>query len=320
MNDFKYIQPENLNDAISALSKDSIPLAGGTDILSLAKENLLDSANVVNLKNIDGLDKIEKTNAGVRIGALTRLAAIASDVFLIKDFTILSEAASCVASTQIRNVGTIGGNIAQRPRCWYFRGDFDCLKKGGDFCYAEVGKNKYHAIIGGSPCYIVHPSDTAVALLTLDASLTIASKDGSRDIKISSFFVRPDVDVTVENLLKPGEILTHINIPKLSNKFQSAFTKFTERGVWDFALVSVGAVIERDAGNIKKGSLAFGGVAPIPWVDKELNKKLTGLSLNEDSILKFSNEVMKGAEPLEHNEYKVKLSQGLVVELLSKFI
>ncbi len=320
MKDFKYIQPKNLNEAISALSKDSIPLAGGTDILSLAKGNLLDSANVVNLKNIDGLNKIEKTNAGIRIGALTKLSAIVNNNLLKSEFTILSEAANSIASPQIRNVGTIGGNITQRPRCWYFRGDFDCLKKGGDFCYAEVGKNKYHAIIGGSPCYIVHPSDIAVALLALDASLTIASKDGKKEIKVSDFFVIPDVDVIVENLLKPGEIITHINIPTFSKNTQSAFHKFTERGVWDFAMVSVGAVIEKKGGKIKSGKLTFGGIAPIPWIDKGLNEKLIGLSLNEDSIIKFSKEVMKDAEPLEHNEYKVKLSQGLVVELLSKFI
>jgi xanthine dehydrogenase YagS FAD-binding subunit len=320
MKDFNYIQPNSINEAISALSKESIPFAGGTDILSMMKENILAPKSVINLKNLKGLDKIEKSESGIRISSLTKLAEIAENKTLKLEYTILSEAANSVASPQIRNVGTIGGNISQRPRCWYFRGDFDCLKKGDDFCYAEAGENKYHAIIGGSPCFIVHPSDTAVALLALDASLTIASKKGDAEIKISEFFKKPDVDVTVENILQPGEIITNINIPSLPKGIYSGFHKFTERGVWDFAIVSVGAVIEKSNGKIKKGKLTFGGVAPIPWIDNELNKKLVGLSLNKNSIMKFSKEVLNNAEPLEHNEFKVKLAQGLVFELLSRFI
>jgi len=320
MKEFKYIQPKNINEAISVMSRGSLPFAGGTDILSLMKENLIDHKNLVNLKNIQGLSKIEKTNSGIRIGALTKLAQIAKSELLKSEYRILSEAANSVATPQIRNVGTIGGNIAQRPRCWYFRGDFNCLKKGGDYCYAEVGENKYHAIIGGDPCYIVHPSDVAVALLALDATLTLESKDGNKDVKISDFFVGPEADVTIENILKSGEIITHINIPRLPNNSRSAFHKFSERGVWDFAIVSIGAVIEKKNRKVKSGKLTFGGVAPIPWIDEELNRNLIGLPLTENSILKFSKEVMKNAETLEYNEYKIKLSQGLVIELLTKFI
>ncbi len=320
MNDFNYILPQNINEALNSISKGAVSLAGGTDILGMMKNNLMAPKNILNLKTIPELKGIVTTNDGLKIGALTKLSEIAEDKLIIQKFNILSQAAKSVASPQIRNVGTIGGNILQRPRCWYFRGEYNCLKKGGDYCYAEVGENKYHAIIGGDPCYIVHPSDVAVALLALDATLSIVSKKGSREVKIKDFFIRPEEDVTKENILTSDEIVTTINIPHLEKNTQSEFYKFSERGVWDFAVVSVGAVIQKVSGKIKAGKLTFGGVAPIPWMDKDLNKKLSGLSLDEKSITTFSKDVFKNAEPLEFNEYKVKLAQGLVIELLSRFV
>jgi len=319
MIDFKYTQPNTLKSAVKALSKSSVPSSGGTDLLGLLKNDIISPSQVVNLKNIKGLDKIEKVDNGIKIGALTHLTEIVDNELINKNFTVLAQAAGRVGSPQLRNMGTIGGNLTQRPRCWYFGGDFHCLKKGGDMCYAEIGQNKYHAIIDGGPCHIVHPSDTAVALLALNAVILTYSKSGEKRIPISDFFTLPDKDVTVENVLADDEIITHIEIPLLPNGTSSAYLKFTERGSWDFALVSVAAVINHNNNKINSGRLAFGGVAPIPWNDDELDKKLGGLTLKTDSLMKFSKSVLTNADPLEYNEYKIQLARGLTVEVLSKF-
>ena len=291
----------------------------GVQTCALPIYDILSPSQVVNLKNIKGLDKIEQVDNSIKIGALTHLTEISYNELINKNFTALAQAASHVGSPQLRNMGTIGGNLTQRPRCWYFRGDFHCLKKGGDMCYAEIGQNKYHAVINGGPCYIVHPSDTAVALLALNAVIITYSKSGEKRIQISDFFTLPEIDVTVENILADDEIVTHIEIPLLLKGTSSAYIKFTERGSWDFAMVSVASVINHKNNRINSGKLAFGGVAPIPWNDKGLDKKLNGLSLKADSLIKFSKNVLTNADPLDYNGYKVQLARGLTVEVLSKF-
>lgn len=319
MIDFKYTQPNTLRDAVKVLSKNSVPSSGGTDLLGLLKNDIISPSQVVNLKNIKGLDKIEQVDNAIKIGTLTHLTEIAENELINKNFTALAQAAGRIGSPQLRNMGTIGGNLTQRPRCWYFRGDFHCLKKGGDMCYAEIGQNKYHAVIDGGPCHIVHPSDTAVALLALNAVILTYSKNGEKRITINDFFTLPEKDVTVENVLNDDEIITHIEIPLLPKGTSSAYLKFTERGSWDFALVSVAAVINHKNKRINSGRLAFGGVAPIPWNDEELDKKLNGLTLKTDSLTKFSTNVLTNADPLDYNSYKIPLARGLTVEVLSEF-
>jgi xanthine dehydrogenase YagS FAD-binding subunit len=320
MQTFKYVQPKSLSDAAGISQKDgdtAALFAGGTDVLGLIKNDIISPSIVINLKSIPGLDKIEYSDgAGLKIGALTTVNEIAEHPDIMKKFTVLYEAAKEVASPQLRNVGTIGGNICQRPRCWYFREDFDCIRKGGDICYAIGGENKYHCVVGGGPCYIVHPSDIAVALVALNAEFTITNGKDFNKVPANKFFVLPGQNSLQENILKPGEILTEIFIPELPSSVGSSYIKFTERNVWDFAIVSVAAVVNKSGNKINSGKIVFGGVAPIPWIDEDLNSMLNGMELSDKSIEAAAGNMLMDAEPMEKNNYKIPLARNLVKKLL----
>jgi xanthine dehydrogenase YagS FAD-binding subunit len=320
MLDFDYIKPKTIKEAGDILAEEHLitkPYSGGTDILGLIKDHVLKPKKLVDLKSIKGYDSIEyKQGEGLKIGALVKIAKIAESESVQRNYTILSEAANEIASPQLRNMGTLGGNLCQRPRCYYFREDFDCIKKGGDICYAYQGNNKYHCVVGGGPCYIVHPSDLAVALIALDARISIYSKGDIRTIPISGFFVLPDEDYLQENISKPGEIVTEVLIPDVSSITKSSYVKIKERGAWDFAIVSVGAVIESNNNVVQKGRIAFGGIAPKPWIDESLNKTLIGLDLTDNTIDSTAQSILKNAEPLEMNNYKIILTRNLVKKIL----
>ena len=321
MQTFKYVQPKSLSEAATISEKESnsaVLFAGGTDVLGLIKNDIISPSKVINLKLIPGLDKIEYTNgAGLKIGALTTVSEIAEHPEIIRKFTALSEAAKEVASPQLRNVGTIGGNICQRPRCWYFREDFDCIRKGGDTCYAVGGENKYHCVVGGGPCFIVHPSDIAVALVALNAELTITNGKELKKISADNFFVLPGENTLRENILKPGEILTEIFVPETSANTSSRYIKFKERNVWDFAIVSVAADFKKNDIKLNSARIVLGGVAPIPWIDKQLNSMLIGMELSEKSIENAVTNTLTDAEPMEKNEYKIPLARNLVKKVLN---
>jgi xanthine dehydrogenase YagS FAD-binding subunit len=320
MQTFKYVQPKSLSDAagISEKEKDAaILFAGGTDVLGLIKNDIISPSEVINLKSIPGLNKIEYSDgAGLKIGALTTISEIAEHPVIMKKFTVLSDAAEEVASPQLRNVGTIGGNICQRPRCWYFREEFDCIRKGGDICYAVGGENKYHCVVGGGPCYIVHPSDIAVALVALNAGFTITNGKDIRKVSADKFFVLPEQNSLQENILKLGEILTEIFIPELPSDASSRYIKFTERNVWDFAIVSVAAIVNKSGNKINSGKIVLGGVAPIPWIDEDLNSMLNGMELSDKSIEDAAANTLMDAEPMEKNKYKIPLARNLVKKVL----
>jgi len=320
MQTFKYVQPKSLTDAAGISEKEedaAVLFAGGTDVLGLLKNDIISPSKVINLKSIPGLDKIEHTDgAGLKIGALTTVNDIAEHPVIMEKFTALSEAAKEVASPQLRNVGTIGGNICQRPRCWYYREDFDCIRKGGDICYAIGGENKYHCVIGGGPCYIVHPSDIAVALVALNAEFTITNGKDLINVSADKFFVLPEQNSLQENILKPGEILTEIFIPDLSSSSSSRYIKFTERNVWDFAIVSVAATVNKSGNKINSAKIVFGGVAPIPWIDENLNSLLIGMELSDNSIEAAAANTLEEAEPMEKNDYKIPLARNLVKKVL----
>jgi len=321
MKNFKYLQPKTLDEAGSFLRKNNktaLPFAGGTDLLGMMKDYLESPENVVNLKSIPGLNKIEfLEDKSLEIGSLVTLVEIAENNLINEKYTILAQAAKEIASPQFRNIATIGGNLCQRPRCFYFRGDFHCIRKGGDICYAADGQNKYHCIVGGGPCYIVHPSDTAVALLALNAEVSIFSNGKSRRIPLKEFFIMPEQNHTKENILEPGEIVEKIIIPALPKGTVSRYIKMMEREVWDFALVSIGAVITKNGNNISKGRVAFGGVAPVPWEIESLNKALNSFTLNDSNISNLSKGIFKDAFTLEHNAYKVPLARNLLKRILT---
>lgn len=322
MNNFEYFQSKTLKEASKALGNDwqmALPYAGGTDLLGMMKDGLASPEKLVNLKTIPDLNKIDDTpGKGLIVGALVTITAIAKHPLINEKYPVLAEAAREVASPQLRNMGTIGGNICQRPRCWYFRGDFHCLRKGGDICFAVDGRNKFHCVIGGAPCFIVHPSDTAVALTALDASVIIFSGKKSRTVPIRKFFVLPESNVERENILQPGEIVTTIHIPELPANSRSGYLKLRERGAWDFALVSVAAVVQKNGKSLQSGSIALGGVAPIPWIEKEVSARLAGLSVDETSFEQISKQALRKAEPLTENAYKVRLAQNMIKKLLLK--
>ncbi len=321
MKPFVLHQPRDIKEASALTFKkpwhQAVLFAGGTDVLGLLKDGIEAPQEVVNLKNIPGMDEIKFSEKdGLRIGALVKIAEIAEHPEINKHFSALAIAAKETASPQLRNIGTVGGNLCQRPRCWYFRGDFDCLRKGGDTCFAVDGENKYHCVIGGGPCFIVHPSDLSVALLALDAEITISWKNGSKKVPIGEFFVLPEENLFRENILKPGEIVTEIFVPFQGDSWKSGYIKFKERDVWDFAVVSVAASLKIKDSKIVDGKVAFGGVAPKPWEEKTVNEMLKGLSVTEAQLETLKKQVLKNADPMEQNGFKIPLTRNLFKRLV----
>lgn len=319
MKNFNYKKPKNLKEANQLLKagQQVFPYAGGTDLLGLIKDGILQPRELVDIKGLPGLDKISYSpGKGLVIGAAVPAAEVAGHALIEQKYPVLAQAARAVASPQLRNTGTIGGNLCQRPRCWYFRGDFNCLRKGGDTCYAVEGENKFHCVIGGGPCFIVHPSDTAVALLALDAEVAIFSGKKTKQVGLKDFFVLPDKEVTKENILQPGDILTGIHVPDAAADMHGKFLKYTERGVWDFATVSGAVVYFGDKKKVKKGKIILGGVAPIPWFEEEASAALTGVALDTGTIDKLAAKVLQDAEPMTQNEFKITLACNLVKSLL----
>ena len=275
---------------------------------------------VVNLKTIPGLDEIKADAIGIDnwcVGNIGRDSRSPNNTW--KHYTALAEAAASVASPQIRNVGTLGGNLCQRPRCWYYRNpEIICLKKGGDMCYAVDGLSKYHAIFGGGPVYIVHPSDTAPALIALGAAVKIIGPDGERTMPLEEFFILPDIDPQRENVLEPNEVVTEVHVPKPENNTKSFYIKVRERGSFDFALSSVAAAFEMNGSTCRAASIVLGGVAPIPWRSMEAEAALNGVRITESVAKRAGSEAVRNAEPLNDNGYKVRLTQNLVTRAAMK--
>lgn len=321
MRNFSYFHPESLADAseiLAAGKKDAVAYAGGTDALGLMKEGILEPKEVVDLKRLPDMRSIRYASGeGLDIGALVTIAEIAGHSDIVSKLPVLAQAAGEIASPQLRNTGTLGGNLCQRPRCWYYRGDFNCLKKGGPRCYAFDGRNRYHCIVGGGPCYIVHPSDMAVALLALDAEVSVFRDGEIRRMPIADLFVLPGESLAYENVLRPGDILTGVHVPDQPEGTRSGYVKFKERAVWDFAVVSVAAVVRKSGATIESGRVAFGGVAPVPWREEELNRRLTGLETTESKLGACAGSALPDAAPLEQNGFKVTLARNLLKRLLA---
>jgi xanthine dehydrogenase YagS FAD-binding subunit len=315
---FSYIQAKSLEDAIQLLSEDGARLhAGGTDLLGCLREHIFDAATVVSISRLEKLKGITELPAGgLRIGALTTVSEIARSPIIQAKYAALSQAAAEVASPQLRNQGTIGGNLCQKPRCWYYRGEFNCLRKGGDRCYAVAGENQYHCILGGEGCYIVHPSDIAPALAALDAGVQIAGPAGNRNISIDNFHMPPSRDVTRETVLEPGEIVTDIILPAPTEGLRSSYRKVRARRSWDFALagIALAIVFRKDLASACR--IALSGAAPVPWRLKEAEAILTGKRLNREITQKAAQAALAAAEPLPQNEYKIPLFSGLIEQAL----
>ncbi|HYK97651.1 MAG TPA: FAD binding domain-containing protein [Candidatus Acidoferrales bacterium] len=326
MRAFELYDATTIKEAVDLLkanaSKSARVVGGGSDLVGGLMKDWVHGKGLaipdvlVDITTIKELSGITEDGGGLTIGAATTLTDVINHKTVQDKFGLLSNAALSVASPLIRNFGTIGGNINQRPRCWFFRGeDFNCYKKGGDFCYAVTGDNRYHAIIGGELCYIVHPSDTATALLALNGAAKIDGVNGQKTVQFDDYFTGPRVDVLRENILKPGEFMTHVTIPAPASGTKFGWTKLKDRQVYDFALTSVAVAFTMDGGNWKDGRIVLGGVSPVPYRAKVVEDAIKGKSI-KDAAKAAAAQIRTVARPMSLNAYKVDLAAGLIERTL----
>ena len=316
MPSFTYVRPRVLDEAVRLAAGPGARIhAGGTDLLGCLRDGVFGADTVVSLQGVQELRGIAATaDGGVRIGSLATLSEIAASPLVREAYRALADGAAAAASPQLRNQGTLGGNLCQRPRCWYFRGDFHCARKGGETCYAFAGENQYHCIFGGSTCYIVHPSDTAPALVALAAQARIAGPAGRRAVPLESFFVPPAKDFTRETVLDPGEILTEVVLPPPARAARSVYRKVRARGAWDFALAGAAVALSVRNGTVESARVVLAGVAPVPWRVPAAEDALVGQKLGVAAAGRAAAMAAAGAEPLSANGYKVALVRSLVEE------
>jgi xanthine dehydrogenase YagS FAD-binding subunit len=310
---FSYHQAESASDAMAHLaSREAMPLGGGTDLLVLIEESLARPMELVDLRRIPGWRGIEQSSdGGVRIGAATRIHDIARNADVRSRFGALAAACEVVGTPALRRMGTIGGNLCQRPRCWYFRRAIPCLKNGGSACPAVGGENEYLAIVDNGPCHIVHPSDPAVALTALGARIELERAGSSRTVEIEEFYVLPSERLDHETILEPGEVVRSVVIPGTSAGGVQRYHKLMQRETWDFALVSIAAVRRAD-GDVR---IALGGVAPRPWrVSNSVEEDIAscGGGLDDDAIDAITARALYDVTPLSKNGYKVELASTLL--------
>lgn len=311
MRAFSYQRPKSLAEAARLLGQpDARPLGGGTDLLVCIEEGLAAPASVVDVSAVDGGDAITLLpDGGLRIGAGARVHDIAHNALVRERFPALAQACEAVGSPALRHMGTIGGNLCQRPRCWYFRRGIPCLKTGGSGCPAKDGENQHHAIIDGGPCYAVHPSDPAVALHVLGAEIELLRAARTRQIPISGFYVLPSDRVDQETVLDAGEFVTAVMLPSAAAGGRQLYRKLMQRGAWDFALASIAAARRLD-GSVR---MVMGGVAPRPWrVPESVEEDVASGGLDEDSIIALAERALYDAQPLAKNDYKVALAASLL--------
>jgi xanthine dehydrogenase YagS FAD-binding subunit len=311
MREFKIAEPRTADEVAALLAETpetAALIAGGTDLLDGLKSGVAKAELVVDLRNVAGLAGVTPEKGGLRIGAMTRIVDLAGDAAVARDCPGLKEAALSLATPQLRNVGTVGGNLCQRPRCWYYRdAEVVCRKKGGFNCFAFQGRNKYHALFGGGSCYIVFPSDLAPALISLGATATVATVKGDKELPLGSFYALPDVDVSRETVLGKSEFLKSVWVPAPKAGQKSAYVKIKERGTWDFALVSAAVRGVMKDGALAEISIVMGGVAPVPWRLKKAEDVMRGKPVTEALIRAAADAALADASPLRENGYKADL-------------
>jgi xanthine dehydrogenase YagS FAD-binding subunit len=285
---------------------------GGSDLLGMIKDDLVAPDVLVNLKPIEGLHSVTPYAGGILIGGSITLNRLAEHPRVRADYTVLAEAAGSVGTPQIRNVGTLAGNVCQRPWCWYLRAGFPCFKNGGDMCFSWIGENQFNAIFGGGPSYIVHPSDAAPALVALEARFHIAGPAGERVVPASEFFTLPRTDVSRENVLEADELLTAVEIPAAPEGTTSRYVKVLDREAWTHAVVSAAFVFRMEDGTCRGARVVLGGVAPIPWRVTEVEAMLRGQRITPELAARAGRQAVAGAEPLAKNAYKVSMTENLV--------
>ena len=323
MKSFANVNPRDLKDAVAHLGQPNAAIAGGgSDMLGMIKEHLVQPDVLVHLRSVRGLDQVTPKGGEVQIGGQITLDTLSHEPTIRSRYTVLAEAAESVGTPQIRNAGTLAGNVCQRPWCWYYRNGFPCFKNGGTKCFSVAGENQFHAIFGGGPSFIVHPSDTAPALVALDAKLRIVGPSGERTIPAAEFFALPRVNAAKENVLANGEILAAIQLPRASRGLRSTYHKVLDREAWTHAVISAAIVLEMDQQVCKSARIVLGGVAPIPWRLSKVEAMLAGQTITPELATKAGEAAVEGANPLAKNGYKVPLTRAVVrrtlLELASK--
>ena len=313
MKAFAYVNATNEKEALTALAKAErgrmLPMAGGMDLLGLMKDYIVSPERVVSIRNLD--QTIASADGGLRIGAAVTIADLAEHAQARRLYPALTTAAEDVGTPQIRNVGTVGGNIMQRPRCWYFRNEeFNCLKKGGSRCFAVDGENQYHAIFGDGPCHIVHPSSLAVPVIAYGGRFRVAGPNGAREIDAGQFFQMPNQNLYGETLLQPNEIITHVLLPPPGQRSATYEVRFKQSHDWPLAAASVNLVMSGPT--VKSARVVMGAVAPVPWRAQAAERVLAGKAITEAIAVESANAALAGARPMSGNAYKIQIAKTAV--------
>jgi len=314
---FGYVRPASLAEALAHLKSGARIHAGGTDLLGCLRDRVFAASILVSISGLKELAGIGETaDGGVRIGALTTITTVAEHPLIRERYPGLAQGASEVASPQLRHQGTLGGNLCQKPRCWYYRGEFYCRRKGGRVCYAVNGENQYHCIFGGDGCFIVHPSDTAPPLAAFDALVEIAGPGSSRTVPLADFHVPPSRDIQRETILADNEIVTAILLPPAAAGMRSRYRKVRARRAWDFALAGVALALRFEGERVMDSRVVLSGAAPVPWRSPAVEEVIRGQVLTRQTIDAAAKKVIEGAKPLAMNGYKLSLFQAIIEEEL----
>jgi xanthine dehydrogenase YagS FAD-binding subunit len=318
---FGYVNAASQQEALAALSTATrgrrLPLAGGMDLVGLMKDHVLQPDVLVNVKKLPAA--IEAPAQGLAaIGAAATLTDVAEHAALAKAYPALTDAARSVGTPQIRNMGTVGGNLMQRPRCWYFRNEeFHCLKKGGSRCFAVDGENQHHAIFGDGPCHIVHPSSLAMPLIAYGARIKVAGPDGERELEADKFFVMPDRNMFGETVLEPTELVTGVVIPIPRNTSSATYeVKFKQSHDWPIATASV--ALRMNGGVVESARVVLGAVAPIPWRSMAAEQALRGKRIDETVAWQAAEAALAEARPMSGNAYKVQVAKTALRRAIMK--
>jgi xanthine dehydrogenase YagS FAD-binding subunit len=314
---FDLLQPSSVDDALKLLQQhgpDAWVMAGGLDSFDWLKDRIKRPKVVVDLSGIEQLRGVRPTSDGIEIGAMTTLTEVVNDPLIKKNYGLLAQGAELAASPQIRNQGTIGGNLTQDARCWYYRAGWPCYRAGGNICYADTpeGRNREHAILYADRCVAVNPSDSAPALIALDAKFVMRTPKGERVVDAEDYFIGPEIDITRLHILKPGDLLTSIRIPGTWAGAQFYFEKVRDRNVWDFPLLNVASAMMVSGGNIERMRIAVNGAAARPLRLKAVEDAVRGKPANAATGEMAGKLAVQGAIPLQFNAYKIPLMRNLV--------
>jgi xanthine dehydrogenase YagS FAD-binding subunit len=314
MKPFAYVNPANEKEAVDALAPEyekALPIGGGQDLLARMKDYITQPDRLVNVKNLDATVKPE--NSGLRIGAAMKMVDVAEHPEIGRMYPAIAAAAMEVGTPQIRNQGTVGGNINQRPRCWYFRNEeFVCYKKGGNRCFSPSGENQFHAILGGGPTYIVHPSSLAVPFVAYDATFRLLGPRGERMVKAADYFTMPTREnVERENVLEPNELLTHVVLPRPAD-VKSGHYEVRYKAAHDWPIAFATVLLSMNGSIVRGARVVMGAVAPVPWRSKEAEQALAGKTVTPETAAAAAEAALAKAEPLSQNAYKVQVARTAV--------